>query len=162
MIEVIERNKISLGKRHNKEIKALQARMVDLQRYCSMLESFQGGSTTVVNNTSVIENSKVIVNEQIVYYKEKNKELEERIDSHIKLNKELKERLESVLKNAGDQNTLEYYKQQFDQLAKQNEEYLNQIKALNEQIRQLQKALDKSNADDSMEIKIGELENKIH
>ena len=120
-------------KRHNKEIRALQARMVDLQRYCSALESHQTNSSSATFNIqNVSEKIKVVVNEQITYYREKNKELEERVDSHIKLNKELKERLESLLKNSNNVNALEYYKQQNDQLQRQNEEYLAKINILTE------------------------------
>jgi len=35
--------------------------------------------------------------EEIRFYKEKNKELEERVNSHIAVNKNLRERLEYVL-----------------------------------------------------------------
>lgn len=152
---------MTLIKRHNKEIRALQARMVDLQRYCSHLEHYQGTSSTVINNNTIIDNNKMIVNEQVIYYKEKNKELEERIDSHIKLNKELKEKLESLLKSCGDQNALDFYKQQLEQLQKQNEDYLSQIKLLTEQNRQLQRSVEKYCNDDSMELKVSELENQI-
>lgn len=54
--------------------------------------------------------------EQLNYYKEKNKELEERIDEHIKINKELKEKLEAALRSGGDANALEFYRMQLSQM----------------------------------------------
>lgn len=70
--------------------------MVDLQRYCSSLENFQSNSVynvTSQTKTVVNDNIKGVYSEQLTYYREKNKELEDRIDSHIKLNRELKEKL---------------------------------------------------------------------
>lgn len=66
------------------------------------------------------------------------------------------------MKSTDQSNTLDFFKQQNQQLAKQNEEYLLKINLLTEQNKQLQRSLEKFCSDDSAEIKIAELEAKIH
>lgn len=48
--------------------------------------------------------------EEINFYKEKNKELEERVNSHISVNKNLRERLEYLLQENGKYEELDRLK----------------------------------------------------
>jgi hypothetical protein len=83
-------------------ISALQARMTELQRYCSCLEGSQNnGRYSVSSNKAITCNDQIkgVQSEQLAYFREKNKELEERVDSNIRLNKELKEKLEKLANN---------------------------------------------------------------
>lgn len=107
-------------KKHRAEISALQARMVDLQRYCSSLEVLPNNTSTYsyTSNSKYVDSAKGVYAEQLNYYKEKNKELEERIDEHIKINKELKEKLEGALRSGGDVNAIEFYRLQVSQMEK--------------------------------------------
>jgi hypothetical protein len=63
--------------------------MIELQRYCSSLENVQANSAygIATNARSANDSAKGVYSEQLNYYKEKNNELQDRIDSHIKLNK---------------------------------------------------------------------------
>lgn len=86
---------------HHREIEALQARIVDLQRYCSSLEFKEGIATFDYSSSvrqSVESESKNMFAEQVEYYKGKNKELENRVDVLLGLNKELKDKLALYMK----------------------------------------------------------------
>jgi hypothetical protein len=87
-----QRERATLLKKHRGEISGLQARLIDLQRYCSTLEFMPNNTSTYsyTSNTKYLDSAKTVYAEQLNYYKEKNKELEERIDEHIKINKDLK------------------------------------------------------------------------
>ena len=73
LLKTFEKERITLIKRHRKEIVALQARMVDLQRYCSSLENMGSNGSVVINRQSINEQFKVISTDQVTYYREKNK-----------------------------------------------------------------------------------------
>jgi cyclopropane fatty-acyl-phospholipid synthase-like methyltransferase len=72
-----------------------------------------------------------VYNEQIVFYKEKNQELEDRVDNHIKVNKDLRESIERLLKGQNDEYSIAYYK---DQLTKSSETII----ILQEKLKKLQ------------------------
>jgi hypothetical protein len=69
-------------------------------------------SNTGKSNPVMVECARGVYTEQLAYYKEKNTELKDRIDSHIRLNKELKEKLEGLSRGGEDYNTLEFYRVQ--------------------------------------------------
>jgi len=52
-----------------------------------------------------------VFNEQLQFYREKNQELEERVNDHIRVNKELKDSIE-VLMRGHDEHFIQYYKDQ--------------------------------------------------
>jgi phosphoglycerate-specific signal transduction histidine kinase len=47
-----------------------------------------------------------IYNEQIQFYRQKNQELEERVDDHIRVNKDLKDHIASLIRNHADPHSL--------------------------------------------------------
>lgn len=85
-----------MHKQYSRDVEILQARLVDLQRYCAMLEAEgqeEWGNTYLYSKTTRKIEEKGMAVEQLDYYKGKNKELEERVDVLLHLNKDLKERL---------------------------------------------------------------------
>lgn len=58
---------------------------------------------------------KDIGHEQNLYYREKNKELEGRVDVLLELNKELKDKLAIYMKPQGESN-IDFYKKQVEKL----------------------------------------------
>jgi predicted RNase H-like nuclease (RuvC/YqgF family) len=93
---------------------------------------------------------KSAVSEQLNFYKEKNRELEERVDTHIKVNKELKDKLENIIKGGSDNNTSVYYKDQAIQLEAKLKDSAMKIEKLNEQIKFLRIDVNKSSSNDHL------------
>lgn len=111
MVSLLQREKIAVVKRYNREIQSLQARIVDLQKYCAELEYSQNlnnynynANYTEFNISNIKSEEKNIYADQMGYYKLKNKELEDRVDSLLALNKELKDKLEQYMRPDGKHN----------------------------------------------------------
>lgn len=106
---------------------------MDLQKYCAELEYSQNLNNYNYNANytefSIKSEEKNIYADQIGYYKLKNKELEDRVDSLLALNKELKDKLEQYMRPDGKHN-LEYYKQENLQLLRKIADLEANIKLL--------------------------------
>lgn len=69
-----ERERTGLLRKHRGEISSLQARLVDLQRYCASIEPLPGNSNnnsvySYTSNTKYLDSAKGIYAEQLNYYK---------------------------------------------------------------------------------------------
>lgn len=94
-----ERERRALIERHNEEVSQLKVRIQQMssQQHISNIDNY---SITVKKAGPI--NPDNIYSDQLQFYRDKNKELEERIDSHITVNKELKDALESLMKGDND------------------------------------------------------------
>lgn len=75
--------------------------------------------------------------EEIEFYKQKNKELQNRTQNLIKINEELREKIDSVLKLKQTTTTADYYKDQNKQLENENEGLKAKIKKIAEENKEL-------------------------
>ncbi len=69
-----------------------------------------------------------VYNEQILFYKEKNQELEEMVENHIKVNKELKDYVEKLMKGHSEEYSILYYKDQLIRVTELNESLQEKLK----------------------------------
>ena len=107
-----------------------------------------------------------VYSDQIIFYKEKNQELEERVDSHIKVNRDLRESIERLLKGHNDEYSIVYYK---EQLTIVNELYIvlqGKHKKLQKENQRLKDEMGKVNSRPmenhaELEIRIVELNRRI-
>lgn len=120
----MERERRLLIEKHNEEVSQLKVRILELE----------GHSSAVLPKK--YSNINQIFNEQLDFYREKNLELEQRVESHIKVNRELKESIEVLLKAHAADSSLPYYREQLD---KANDTIVNLQKQLKKTTEELKK-----------------------
>lgn len=98
--------------------------------------------------------------EQVSFYKQRNKQLQNRIDEHIKINQELKEKVETLIQKNTGSVEVEFYKGQMDKLKQDNEEVMKIVNLLTQKNEKLTIEIQKLH-DSSTEFKYVELDNRM-
>lgn len=98
----------------------------------------------------------------MTFLKEKNKELDERVEKLLKMNTQLKENMEHLLQQRNDHSTLNYYKEQIAELSQKNLLLEQRVKKLLEESERAKGQLGFfSKSEESGQVKVFELERKV-
>jgi len=146
LIEYLKEDRRILLERHDDEVHLLQNTILELQRQCSIIEARSrdfpmiskptSSKTEVRTTVKLSAEQEKLYRDQLNFFKDKNKELESRVDELLKINNDLKNRLDEMIRGSGH-SSIACYKEEISLMHTTIEDLNLKIKKLTEENRNL-------------------------